>query len=125
VGGAERETDRDSKQKETTVGSSSSKNNANRVIKLIDDMWEVLSYDKAIHKACQVMRDISRTDRKYRQVRKNERLLNKRRKLSGGGFKSFVKITQLLLVVAMTMVMLMLMLVGRVVGTADLLTLQK
>mmetsp|Transcript_7366 Transcript_7366/g.7223 ORF Transcript_7366/g.7223 Transcript_7366/m.7223 type:complete len:142 (-) Transcript_7366:476-901(-) len=40
-------------------------------------------------------RYISRTtDRYYRQVRKKERLFNKRRKLSsGGGVKSFVKVT--------------------------------
>ena len=56
-----------------------------KIIKLIDDIWEELSYDKAIHKACQVMRDISRPDRKYREERKNERISNKRRKLSGSG----------------------------------------
>ena len=56
---------------------------------LIDDVWEELSDDKAIHKACQVMRDISRPDRKYREDRKEERLKNKRnskrRKLNDGG----------------------------------------
>mmetsp|Transcript_240 Transcript_240/g.493 ORF Transcript_240/g.493 Transcript_240/m.493 type:complete len:233 (+) Transcript_240:410-1108(+) len=48
-------------------------------------MWEELSDDKAIHKACQVMRDISRPDRKYREERKEERLKHKhskRRKLN-------------------------------------------
>jgi hypothetical protein len=62
---------------------SKSSSPATKIIKLIDDIWEELSYDKAIHKACQVMRDISRPDRKYREERKNERISNKRRKLSG------------------------------------------
>jgi hypothetical protein len=56
---------------------------------LIDGIWEELSDDKAIHKACQVMRDISRPDRKYREQRKEERIKhkrnNKRRKLNDGG----------------------------------------
>ena len=65
--------------------SSSSSSTTTKIIKLIDDIWEELSYDKAIHKACQVMRDISRPDRKYREERKNERISNKRRKLSGSG----------------------------------------
>jgi hypothetical protein len=64
---------------------SSSSSTTTKIIKLIDDIWEELSYDKAIHKACQVMRDISRPDRKYREERKNERISNKRRKLSGSG----------------------------------------
>ena len=55
---------------------------------LVDGVWEELSDDKAIHKACQVMRDISRPDRKYREERKEERLKNKRnnkrRKLNDG-----------------------------------------
>jgi len=39
------------------------------VIQLIDAMWEVFSYAiKRAHKACQVMRDISRTDRNYRST---------------------------------------------------------
>jgi len=54
------------------------------LIHLIDDVWEELSDDKAIHKACQVMRDISRPDRKYREERREQRIQrkhNKRRKL--------------------------------------------
>ena len=58
--------------------------------KLIDGMWEELSDDKAIHKACQVMRDIARPDRKYREERKEERLKNKRRKVGGGGIGAVV-----------------------------------
>mmetsp|Transcript_484 Transcript_484/g.908 ORF Transcript_484/g.908 Transcript_484/m.908 type:complete len:542 (+) Transcript_484:155-1780(+) len=46
---------------------------------LIDGVWEKLNEEKAIHKACQVMRDIDRQDRKYREERKLER---KRRKLA-------------------------------------------
>ena len=65
--------------------SNKSSSTTTKIIKLIDDIWEELSYDKAIHKACQVMRDISRPDRKYREERKNERISNKRRKLSGSG----------------------------------------
>jgi hypothetical protein len=61
----------------------------NTLPRLIDGIWEELSDDKAIHKACQVMRDISRPDRKYREQRKEERLKhkrnNKRRKMNDGG----------------------------------------
>jgi hypothetical protein len=46
---------------------------------LIDGIWEELTDEKAIHKACQVMRDIDRPDRKHREERKEER---KRRKLA-------------------------------------------
>ncbi|KAL3905810.1 MAG: hypothetical protein SGARI_004283 [Bacillariaceae sp.] len=37
---------------------------------LVDGMWEELTDEKAIHKACQVMRDIARPDRKFREERK-------------------------------------------------------
>ena len=59
-------------------------------IHLIDGIWEELPYDRAIHKACQVMRDIKRPDRKYREHRKAQLLLNKRRKLSGLGPLKYV-----------------------------------
>ena len=42
--------------------------------------WEELSDDKAIHKACQVMRDIDRPDRKDRELR---RAAKKQKKLEG------------------------------------------
>mmetsp|Transcript_1959 Transcript_1959/g.5197 ORF Transcript_1959/g.5197 Transcript_1959/m.5197 type:complete len:999 (-) Transcript_1959:966-3962(-) len=60
---------------------------AQGAIRLIDGVWEELSDDKAIHKACQVMRDISRPDRKYREERREQRLQrkhHKRRKLLDG-----------------------------------------
>jgi hypothetical protein len=37
---------------------------------LLEDGWEELSDEKAIHKACQVMRDIDRPDRKDRELRR-------------------------------------------------------
>jgi hypothetical protein len=40
------------------------------VPKGLDDGWEELSDEKAIHKACQVMRDIDRPDRKDRELRR-------------------------------------------------------
>ncbi|KAG7354572.1 hypothetical protein IV203_003928 [Nitzschia inconspicua] len=52
---------------------------------LIDGMWEQLSDEKAIHKACQVMRDIDRPDRKHREERKEERKRRKLAKAGGGG----------------------------------------
>jgi hypothetical protein len=39
--------------------------------------WEELSDEKAIHKSCQVMRDIDRADRKDREERKKIRILKK------------------------------------------------
>ncbi|VEU43889.1 unnamed protein product [Pseudo-nitzschia multistriata] len=59
---------------------------ATALVHLVDGVWEELSDDKAIHKACQVMRDISRPDRKYREERREQRLQrkqNKRQKLLG------------------------------------------
>jgi hypothetical protein len=50
---------------------------------LIDGVWEQLSDDKAIHKACQVMRDINRPDRKFREERKEARKKQKLSKLNG------------------------------------------
>ncbi|KAL3905438.1 MAG: hypothetical protein SGILL_009678 [Bacillariaceae sp.] len=47
---------------------------------LIDGVWEQLSEEKAIHKACQVMRDIARPDRKHREERKERRKLEKMNK---------------------------------------------
>jgi hypothetical protein len=58
-------------QEDTTAGSAP--------LNLIDGIWEELTDEKAIHKACQVMRDIDRPDRKHREERKEER---KRRKLA-------------------------------------------
>jgi hypothetical protein len=43
--------------------------------------WEELSDEKAIHKACQVMRDIDRADRKDREERRKMRKLKKDGKL--------------------------------------------
>lgn len=48
---------------------------------IIDGMWEELSDEKSIHKACQVMRDIARPDRKHREERRQER---KRLRIHGG-----------------------------------------
>jgi hypothetical protein len=55
---------------------------------LIDGIWEQLSDDKSIHKACQVMRDINRPDRKHREERKEERKKRKLEKLSGAADES-------------------------------------
>lgn len=41
------------------------------------NQWEELNDERAIHKACQVMRDISRPDRKEREERRKERKLKK------------------------------------------------
>jgi hypothetical protein len=46
----------------------------------LDDGWEELSDEKAIHKACQVMRDIDRPDRKDRELRRAK----KKQKLAPG-----------------------------------------
>jgi hypothetical protein len=40
----------------------------------LDGTWEELNDEKAIHKACQVMRDIDRPDRKDREVRRRKKL---------------------------------------------------
>ena len=40
----------------------------------LDGTWEELSDEKAIHKACQVMRDIDRPDRKDRGSRKKQKV---------------------------------------------------
>jgi hypothetical protein len=50
------------------------------VPKGLDDGWEELSDEKAIHKACQVMRDIDRPDRKDRELRRAK----KKQKLAPG-----------------------------------------
>ena len=44
------------------------------LLKAPESAWEEVSFDKAILKACQVMRDINRPDRKYRVDRKLARL---------------------------------------------------
>ena len=44
-------------------------------------LWEELSDERAIHKACQVMRDMDRADRKDREERRKLRLLKKQGKL--------------------------------------------
>lgn len=46
--------------------------------------WEELSHEKAIHKACQVMRDIDRPDRKDREERRAQK---KQKLLEGKGIK--------------------------------------
>lgn len=48
--------------------------------KEFESEWEELVDEKAIHKACQVMRDIDRPDRKDRELRR----ANKKKKLMGG-----------------------------------------
>jgi hypothetical protein len=48
----------------------------------LDDGWEELSDEKAIHKACQVMRDIDRPDRKDRELRRAKK---KQKLVSGEG----------------------------------------
>eukprot|EP00980_Cylindrotheca_fusiformis_P019564 scaffold6784_cov108-Cylindrotheca_fusiformis.AAC.6 len=50
----------------------------------LSDEWEELSDEKAIHKACQVMRDIDRPDRKDRELRRAK----KKQKLSTGEAKT-------------------------------------
>lgn len=50
----------------------------------LDDGWEELSDEKAIHKACQVMRDIDRPDRKDRELRRAK----KKQKLTSGEGKT-------------------------------------
>lgn len=40
----------------------------------LDGTWDELNDEKAIHKACQVMRDIDRPDRKDREVRRRKKL---------------------------------------------------
>jgi hypothetical protein len=47
----------------------------------LEGTWEELSDEKAIHKACQVMRDIDRPDRKEREKRRKD----KKQKVEGGG----------------------------------------
>ena len=42
-------------------------------VELIDGVWEELNDEKAIHKACQVMRDMDRKDRAFRVERKEKR----------------------------------------------------
>lgn len=49
--------------------------------KAFENEWEELPDEKAIHKACQVMRDIDRPDRKDRELRR----ANKKKKISGDG----------------------------------------
>jgi hypothetical protein len=47
----------------------------------LDGTWEELNDEKAIHKACQVMRDIDRPDRKDRELRRAKK---KQKVLDGG-----------------------------------------
>jgi hypothetical protein len=49
--------------------------------RILEAGWEELSDEKAIHKACQVMRDIDRADRKDREERRKMRKLKKDGKL--------------------------------------------
>jgi len=49
--------------------------------KAFENEWEELPDEKSIHKACQVMRDIDRPDRKDRELRR----ANKKKKLGGDG----------------------------------------
>ncbi len=83
------ETKEEAKEEAPATSEAATQPPANHLPPLIDDVWEELSDEKAIHKACQVMRDISRPDRKYREERKEERQKlkrnNKRRKLNDGG----------------------------------------
>jgi hypothetical protein len=64
-------------------GKSAEEKTEDATVELIDGVWEQLNEDKAIHKACQVMRDIARPDRKFREERKEERKRRKLAKASG------------------------------------------
>jgi hypothetical protein len=57
------------------------KNQSEEPGRTLEAGWEELSDEKAIHKACQVMRDIDRADRKDREERRKIRKLKKEGKL--------------------------------------------
>jgi hypothetical protein len=57
------------------------KNQPDEPDRTLEAGWEELSDEKAIHKACQVMRDIDRADRKDREERRKIRKLKKEGKL--------------------------------------------
>jgi hypothetical protein len=65
----------------TAVKSAEDKNQSDEPERKLLDGWEELSDEKAIHKACQVMRDIDRADRKDREERRKMRKLKKEGKL--------------------------------------------
>lgn len=67
--------------KKVTPKPGSEKDSDKDAAKALEDGWEELSEEKAIHKACQVMRDIDRPDRKDRELRRAK----KKQKLEGNG----------------------------------------
>lgn len=63
------------------VKTTDNKNQSDEPDRTLDAGWEELTDEKAIHKACQVMRDIDRADRKDREERRKMRKLKKDGKL--------------------------------------------
>jgi hypothetical protein len=61
---------------------------------LINGIWEHLSDERAIHKTCQVMRDIARPDRKHREERKQLRKQAKLAKSTNKGGTVTVQVGQ-------------------------------
>jgi hypothetical protein len=70
-----------SKASATPTSKVEDKNPADEAGRTLEAGWEELSDEKAIHKACQVMRDIDRADRKDREERRKIRKLKKEGKL--------------------------------------------
>jgi hypothetical protein len=64
-----------------TCTTKSAENQSDEPNSTLEAGWEELSDEKAIHKACQVMRDIDRSDRKDREERRKFRKLKKEGKV--------------------------------------------